>query len=462
MFERLTEGISNAVRGVGGKSADAAREEFVGTVRDRLLDSDVHPDVTSRLVDRLQRRLSAPDQDTSAAPSARFMDGLREEMIGILGGQPEPLRLKSSGTSAIMLVGLQGTGKTTTVGKLARHLAGQGKSVMLVPLDVRRPAAIDQLRILGESLDVPVWGTTAQSKPVKEARAAIKAADKQGIDVVLLDTAGRLAIDRELMDEIATLRDKVRPQEILYVLDAMAGQSAVQTAEAFAETVKPTGIVLTKVDADPRGGAVLSVGARTGIPVKYMGVGEKHADLEPFDPQRIVNRLLDMGDIESLTEKFDAAVSAEEAEALGERMMSGKFSLEDFGRQLELMGSMGPLENILGMIPGGKGLAKQMRDLSLAETEIKRTLAIIRSMTPKERRNPRLIGNSHKKRISAGSGTSVGDVNRVLKRYKTMQKLMKQLSKSPMRALQGLMGGGGGFPGMGGGGGLPPGFPGGR
>lgn len=462
MFDRLAAGIGQALQRVRGQKDDAAREAFLAAVRDRLHEADTHPDVVRDLVERLTARLSRSDTDVSLSPSERFLKGLREEVLHILGERPEGLRLRSDGPSSLLVVGLQGTGKTTSVGKLARLLRDEGKQVLLVPLDVKRPAAIEQLGILGRDLGMEVWPTPTGGKPVKVAREAAKEAERRRFDVVLYDTAGRLAIDRELMDEIRELRDALRPQEVLYVLDAMAGQTAVQTAERFADAVRPTGIVLTKVDADPRGGAVLSVRARTGIPVKYMGTGEKLAALEVFDPARIAGRLLDLGDITGLAEKFDRAIDQDEAGKLTERFMSGKFNLDDFARQLEMMGNLGSLEGVLGMLPGGKGLLKQAQDLGGAEREMKRTLAILRSMTPLERRNPKLMGHrSRQMRVARGSGTTPADVAKVLKRYDTMQKMMKQLKRFPIQALQGLLGGkgGGGFGGFGGpGGSLPPGF----
>jgi signal recognition particle subunit SRP54 len=462
MFDRLAEGIGQALQRVRGQKDDTAREAFLAAVRDRLHEADTHPDVVRDLVERLTARLSRSDTESSLSPSERFLKGLREEVLHILGERPEPLRLRSNGPSSILVVGLQGTGKTTSVGKLARLLRDEGKQVLLVPLDVKRPAAIEQLGVLGRDLGVEVWPTPAGGKPVKIAREAAKEADRRRFDVILYDTAGRLAIDRELMDEIRELRDSLRPQEVLYVLDAMAGQTAVQTAERFSEAVRPTGILLTKVDADPRGGAVLSVRARTGIPVKFMGTGEKLAALEPFDPDRITGRLLDLGDITGLAEKFDKAIDQDEAGKLTERFMSGKFNLDDFARQLEMMGNLGSLEGVLGMLPGGKGLLKQAQDLGGAEREMKRTLAILRSMTPLERRNPKLMGQrSRQVRVARGSGSTPADVSKVLKRYDTMQKMMKQLKRFPVQALQGLLGGkgGGGFGGFGGpGGGLPPGL----
>lgn len=461
MFDKLTEGIGQALQRVRGQRDDAAREAFLAAVRDRLYEADTHPDVVRDLVDRLTARLSRADPGTSLSPSERFLKGLRDEVLHMLGGRPEPLRLRSDGPSSLLVVGLQGTGKTTTVGKLAARLRDEGKQVLLVPLDVKRPAAIEQLGVLGRNLGIEVWPTPAGGKPTKIAREAAKEAVRRQFDIVLYDTAGRLAIDRELMEEIGELRDSLRPQEVLYVLDAMAGQTAVQTAERFAEAVKPTGIVLTKVDADPRGGAVLSVRARTGIPVKFMGTGEKLAALELFDPERIVGRLLDLGDIAGLAEKFDKAIDQDEARKLGERFLSGKFNLDDFARQLEMMGNLGSMEGILGMLPGGKGLLKQVQDIGGAEKEMKRTLAIIRSMTPAERRNPKLMGQrSRQMRVARGSGTTPNDVSKVLKRYDTMQKVMKQLKRFPIQALQGWMGGkGGGFGGFGGpGGGWPSGL----
>lgn len=460
MFERLSEGLSQALARLGGRSDDDARRAFLDAVRDSLLAADTHPDVVGDLVQRLGTRLARPNTDDSLAPSQRFLKDLHDEIRSLLG-KSEPLRLKSAGLSTIMLVGLQGTGKTTTAGKLAKHLAAQGKRVILVPIDVKRPAAIEQLTILGRSLGIDVYPTEPGSKPLKAAVKALKSAADAGYDVALFDTAGRLAIDRELMRELAELRAKLKPQEILYVLDAMAGQTAVSTAEQFVAAVKPTGIIVSKVDADSRGGAVLSVRARTGLDIKFMGVGEKSGDLEPWDAARIASRLLDLGDLQGLAEKFDAAVDEDEAMALSEKFLAAKFDLNDFAKQLEMMRNLGSLESLLGMLPGGKGILKQVKDLSVAEKDITRTLAIIRSMTPQERSRPKVLSasNSRKRRIAAGSGTSVGEVNRMLKRYEQMQKMMKRFSKSPLAALKGLMGGGlpPGISGPGGSG-LPPGL----
>lgn len=445
MFERLTEGLTKALQFGGGKDAQAARTAFLAAVRDRLLEADTHQAVVHDLVERLEARLTRPDttQDSalSLTPSERFLKELQSEITRILGSGGENLRFKNEGTSSLMVVGLQGTGKTTSVGKLARYLKNQGKKVMLVPLDVKRPAAIEQLKILGQSVGVEVWDTPSDTKPVKEAQKAQKHAEKQGVDVLLFDTAGRLAIDQELMRELTELRDKIKPQEILYVMDAMAGQTALQTAERFVQAVRPSGLILTKVDADPKGGAVLSVRARTSIPIKFMGVGEKHDALEVFNPERIARRLLDLGDIEELAEKFDAAIDQDQAQELSEKFLSAKFNLEDFAKQLDMISNLGSMEGILKMMPGGKNLLRQVKDVSGAEAELKRTRAIINSMTIEERRKPKIIGNSRKKRIAVGSGTQVADVNRMLKKFLMMQKLMKQISKSPLAAMQNMLGG---------------------
>jgi signal recognition particle subunit SRP54 len=383
------------------------------------------------------------------SPSQQFIKIVHDELVEVLGGTNTALDLKAKPPVVIMLVGLQGSGKTTTTGKLASLLKSQGRKPYLVPADVQRPAAIEQLKTLGAKVGVPVHGTTPSDKPVKIAKEAVKAAELQGCDVVLFDTAGRLAIDEPLMQELAALKKEVEPREILFVADAMTGQDAVKTAEKFNQVLDFTGVVLTKMDGDARGGAALSVKHVTGKPIKFAGMGEKLADLQPFHPERIASRMLDMGDIVSLVEKAQTIVSEDDALEMQEKLRKNSFTLEDFLKQLQMMKKLGSVESLLKMIPGTKQLLKDGADLSGAEGEMKKTEAIINSMTRSERRDHTLLNGSRRKRIAAGSGTTVTDVNRLVKNYVQMKSMMAQVQKMGMgKMMKGLMGRGGGFPPM--------------
>jgi signal recognition particle subunit SRP54 len=323
-----------------------------------------------------------------------------------------------------MLVGLQGSGKTTMAAKLARKLRDQGERVLLVAADLQRPAAVLQLETLGQSVDVPVY--TASAKPVDVAAQAVAAGEKQGKTVVILDTAGRLQIDDALMQELTAIRDRTNPVEVLLVADSMTGQEAVRIAEGFHKQVGLTGLILTKVDGDARGGAAISMRSVTGVPIKYLGVGEKTDAVEVFDPGRLASRILGMGDILGLIEKAEATLDRENAQKAAEKLVSGQFTLEDFLLQLKEVRKMGPIGQLLGMIPGLSGPKMQI-DEQEAEQQFKRTEAIINSMTPRERRNPDVLNGSRKRRIAAGSGTTVYDVNQLVKQFKDMQKMLKQL-----------------------------------
>jgi len=324
----------------------------------------------------------------------------------------------------LMLVGLQGSGKTTMAAKLARRLRDQGERVLLVAADLQRPAAVLQLQTLGQSVDVPVY--TASAKPVEVATQAVSAGEKQGKTVVILDTAGRLQIDDTLMQELTAIRDRTNPVEVLLVADSMTGQEAVRIAEGFHKQVGLTGLILTKVDGDARGGAAISMRSVTGVPIKFLGVGEKTDAVEVFDPGRLASRILGMGDILGLIEKAEATLDRENAQKAAEKLVSGQFTLEDFLVQLKEVRKMGPIGPLLGMIPGMTG-PKMHIDEQEAEQQFKRTEAIINSMTPRERRNPDVLNGSRKRRIAAGSGTSVYDVNQLVKQFKDMQKMIKQL-----------------------------------
>ncbi|RME69818.1 MAG: signal recognition particle protein, partial [Nitrospirae bacterium] len=362
---------------------------------------------------------------------------VHEELIELLGGQAEKIRFSPNPPTVIMLIGLHGSGKTTTAAKLAYLFKRQGRRPMLVACDLQRPAAIDQIETLGKQIDVPVYTDRESKDPVKVAEDAIHEAKGTARDVVILDTAGRLHIDEELMAQLKEIKDRAKPTETLLVADAMTGQDAVNIAKAFNEQIGIDGVILTKMDGDARGGAALSIKAVTGKPIKLMGVGEKIDNLEQYHPDRVASRLLGMGDILSLIEKAQQSIDEQKAMKLHDKIVTEKFDLEDLKEQLMAIRSMGPIENILSMIPG---LGKQIRNVKVDEKEFKRIEAIINSMTPQERRRPEIINSSRKQRIARGSGTTVADVNRLLKQYKQMKKMFKSLKKGKFRGLPNLLG----------------------
>jgi signal recognition particle subunit SRP54 len=338
--------------------------------------------------------------------------------------------MSSKPPTVVMLAGLQGSGKTTAAGKLARHLVAEGRKPLLVAADLQRPAAVEQLRVLGQRIDVPVF--SEPTDPVRVARAALKEADRTGRNVVILDTAGRLQIDDDLMGELRRIRAKVEPDDTLLVVDAMTGQEAVNVAEAFDEAVGLDGVILTKIDGDARGGAALSVKEVVGKPILFAGTGEKLDDFEPFHPDRMASRILGMGDMLTLIEKAEAAFDEEEAAKAEKKLRKGHFTLEDFLDQMQQVRKMGPLQNLVGMMPG---LPKEARDAELDESQLGRIEAIIRSMTPEERRNPTVINGSRRLRIARGSGTSTQDVNGMLKQFKMVQQMMRSVAKGKMPRL---------------------------
>jgi signal recognition particle subunit SRP54 len=336
-----------------------------------------------------------------------------------------------------MMVGLQGAGKTTFSGKLARSFKDEGKHPLMVAGDVYRPAAIKQLQVLGDRLELPVFSMGDKNNPVDIAKASVSSAHSKGNDVVILDTAGRLHIDEEMMDELKDIKDSVEPDEILLVVDAMTGQDAVNVAENFDEALGIDGVVLTKLDGDARGGAALSIKAVTGKPIKFIGTGEKLADLEAFHPDRMSSRILGMGDVLSLIEKAEKSIDKEKAQALEEKLRKNEFTLEDFMEQMEQVRNMGPMDEILGMIPGMGG-AKQLKNMQVDDKQLDYIEAIISSMTPEERRDPEVINGSRRKRIAQGSGTSIQEVNRLLKQFRQIKKMMKQLNNGKMKKGGGL------------------------
>ena len=422
MFDTLTErfeSVFSTLRGKGKlseKDVDAALRE----VRLALLEADVNVSVVKGFLARVKERALGEDIAKSITPGQQVIKIVHEELVDTLGTDAAELA-KSSPPLVILMVGLQGSGKTTTAGKLAKLLKSKGKSPLLVAADLQRPAAIDQLETLGQRIDVPVL-VDRRGKAPKLAKSALKEADKTGRDVIIIDTAGRLQIDETLMKELAAVRKASEPDEVLLVVDAMTGQDAVNVAVGFQSQIGVTGLVLSKLDGDARGGAAISVREVTGAPVKFAGVGEGLDDLETFHPERMASRILGMGDVLTLIEKAETAFDEEKAEKAAQRLQKGEFTLEDFLDQFEAMKSMGPLQDILAMLPGSGSL---LRDVEIDDRDLKKVEAVIQSMTPEERRAPKMIGGSRKRRIASGSGTSPQDVNRVLKQFAETQKMMK-------------------------------------
>ena len=428
MFEGISDRldqVSRKLRG-WGKLTKSNIEEALRDIRVAFLEADVHYQVVTDFLDQVKIRALGKEVAESLTPGQQFIKIVRDEMTVILGKKNEALDLSGSAPAGIMLVGLQGSGKTTTAAKLAYHLRQEsGRKPLLMALDTRRPAAAEQLDVLAQRVNVACYRGEHESDIPSLIRGGYERAREHGHDVLIADTAGRLHIDRELMDELILVQRELKPRETLLVLDAMAGQDAVRVAQAFAEEVQISGLVLTKLDGDARGGAALSVRSATGIPIKFQGIGEKESDLEPFHPDRLANRILGMGDMLSLIEKAESVWEEGQGKALEMKFGSGKFDLEDFVGQFQALKKMGSMESIMGMIPGLKKAAVGPEQLKTAEREMVRFEAIIRSMTPQERRTPAIVKGSRRKRIAAGSGTTPADVNRLLKRFQAVKKLMK-------------------------------------
>jgi len=427
-FEGLADKLQAALKRLTGKGKLNERDvkEAMREVRLALLEADVNYIVVKDLVKRITERAVGQEIMQSLTPGQQVIKIVNEELTALMGGTQSKINLVPNQPTVIMMVGLQGSGKTTTAAKLAGHLKGQGRNSLLVACDIYRPAAIKQLQVVGERVDVPVF-ERGQKDPVKIAKEALALAKKEQKDVVIIDTAGRLHVDEELMDELSRLKAEVKPHEILLVVDAMTGQDAVNVAKSFNERLGLDGVVLTKLDGDTRGGAALSVKAVTGKPIKFVGTGEKLNDFEPFYPDRMASRILGMGDILTLIDRAQAAIDEKKAEELEKKLRKQQFTLEDFLEQMQQLKNMGSLSDIVGMLPG-----IDMRKLSAAggldEKELVRTEAIIQSMTREERRNPSIINASRKRRIAMGSGTRVQDVNRLLKSFEQFRKMMKQMS----------------------------------
>ena len=461
MFENLTERLSHSLRGVTGQ-AKLTEENIKDTLREvrmALLEADVALPVVKTFVDQVRERAVGTEVSRSLSPGQVFVKIVKSELEAVMG-QSEGLNLAVSPPAVILMAGLQGAGKTTSVGKLAKTLRErEKKKVMVVSADVYRPAAIKQLETLAADVQVEFFPSSVEQKPVAIVEAAMREAKNRFMDVLIVDTAGRLHVDDEMMAEIKQVHAAAKPAETLFVVDAMTGQDAANTAQAFNEALPLTGVILTKVDGDARGGAALSVRHITGKPIKFLGMGEKIDALEVFHPDRVASRILGMGDVLSLIEQAEQKIDKDKAEKLAKKLKKGKgFDLEDFRDQLQQMNAMGGLGSMMEKLPmmGGKINAAQMETAQTeAAKQFKRMEAIINSMTPAERRNPDVISGSRKRRIAAGSGTQIQDIGRLLKQHKQMQKVMKKVSGKGGMAK--LMRGMGGMGGGGGGGMLPPG-----
>ena len=428
MFDTLSERLRKTLAGLTGRGrvSEADVDAAMREIRLSLLEADVNFKVVRDFVARVRERAVGADILDSLTAGQQVVKIVNDELVALLSAGDRTFHL-SGNPAVISLVGLQGAGKTTLAAKLARHIVKAGRRPLLVAADPYRPAAADQLQTLGRSLDLPVHRSAAGTSVVDIAREGIEAARRQARDTVILDTAGRLSVDEALMAEIVALNDAVHPIETLLVVDAMTGQEAVAVAQAFVAAVPVTGLVLTKIDGDARGGAALSISAVTGLPVKFLGTGEKTDALEVFHPDRLAGRILGMGDILTLVERAQEVVDAKDAAKLEEKFRTAQFTLEDFLEQLQQVQKMGPMGQIMSMIPGMGGLAKEAQ-AAVDRGELARTEAIIRSMTPRERRDPSVLNASRRRRIAAGSGTSLPDVNRLVKQFGEMQKLMKQFS----------------------------------
>lgn len=452
-FESLGDKLQAAFKDLRGKGKlsesdiDAALRE----VRRGLLEADVNFKVAKDFISHVREKALGSDVFGSLKPDQTVIKIVRDELTDLLGGTQSKITLSSTGMTVIMLVGLQGAGKTTTAGKLALMMKKRGKHPLLAACDVYRPAAVEQLRVLGEQVGVPVYTMPDNTDPVKIASYAIDSARTHGADIVILDTAGRLTIDEKLMEELRNIKSGVKPHEILLVLDSMTGQDAVTTAKAFDDSLGIDGTILTKLDGDARGGAALSIKSVTGKPIKMVGVSEKlDGGLEDFYPDRMAGRILDLGDLESLIEQAQRTMDEDTVKEGMKRLQKGEFSLEDFLKQLKQIQKMGSMSGILGMIPGMGKYKEQLKDIDLDGKEVKHIEAIILSMTPQERQNVDILSGSRRKRIADGAGVQIQEVNRMTKQFKEMQKQMKKMKIGKMRKPGGFggFGGMGGFPGL--------------
>lgn len=436
MFDNLTDRLSDIFKKLKGhgKLTEKNIEEGLREVRLALLEADVHFRVVKKFIADIKERALGKEVMASLTPGQQVVKIVNDELTELMGGRHNDLNLTGPIPASVMLVGLQGSGKTTTAGKLAVFLRKSGRNPYLIPADTYRPAAIDQLRKLGDQLSVPVFPSSVEMSPVQICREGKISAQKAGCDILLFDTAGRLHVDAALMSELCDIKDTVRPSDILLVADAMTGQDAVNIAQAFDEALDIGGIILTKMDGDARGGAALSIKAITGKPIKFIGVGEKLNALEPFHPDRMSSRILGMGDVLTMIEKAQSVVDEKKAAELEKKLRKSEFTLDDFRDQMVQVRKMGSLSDLIKMIPG-VGTNKHLKNLEIDDRELVRIEAIINSMTPHERHHHNIINGSRRKRIANGSGTSVRDINNLLKNYTQVLKMIKKINKGSMRGM---------------------------
>ena len=430
MFDSLQDKLGDVFKRLTnrGRLSEADVDEAMKEVRLALLEADVNFKVAREFVKRVRERSVGLDVLQSLSPGQQVVKIVNDELTAILGGSEAKLEQSPKPPTVVMLVGLQGSGKTTTIAKLAHHLRKRGQRSLLVASDLRRPAAVDQLVALGKQLDIPVYEEGTTSTPLQVSKNGLKKAQDLGVQWTLLDTGGRLHIDDELMKELEDVKKAVHPVETVLVVDSMTGQDAVQAAQEFNERIGITGLILSKLDGDARGGAALSIVEVTGVPIKFVGVGEKTDALEPFYPERMASRILGMGDVLTLIEKAQETFDEDQAKVMQEKMRKAAFTLEDFLQQLQQLKKMGPLSSVMEMIPGLSKISKQMPGANLDEGHMKRTEAIIQSMTTVERNRPEVIDGSRRRRIALGSGTTPQDINQLLNQFRQSQKLMKQLA----------------------------------
>ncbi len=435
MFESLTGRLQDVFQNLGrrGKLRPADIDRALQEIRIALLEADVHLQVEKELLEAVRQRALGEDVSRALNPSQQVIRIIHEELIAALG-EPTRLNLVGAKPRAIMLVGLQGSGKTTTAAKLARWLRSRGERVWLVAVDPYRPAAAEQLQVLGAEIEVPVFFEPSLA-PTDLAAGGIDAASKGGASVVIMDTAGRSQLDKPMMDELCSIRARIQPVEVLLVADAMTGQEAVRIAQGFQEPLGLTGIILSKMDGDAHGGAAISMRAITGVPIKFIGTGEARDALETFDPKRLASRILGMGDILGVIEKAESTLDLQQAEKQAARLLKGEFTLEDFSEQLTMMRGMGPIGNILELLPAGFGGGVDKLNSEIAERQLARTQAIIQSMTTSERRKPKVLNASRKRRIAAGSGTTIQEVNQLIRQYRQMRRMFKKMGKRGMGGL---------------------------
>ena len=429
MFDSLQDKLTKTLRSVQGKAKLSERnmEDTLKEIRIALLESDVNYKVVKDFLERVRQESIGQDVINAVEPGQLLVKIVHDEIIKLLGDDDNSLIFAEKGLTKVMIVGLQGTGKTTQAAKLASQLKKQGRKPIMIAADIIRPAAIEQLQTLGKQINVEVYSEGTDVPVLKQVNNGIRYAQENGYDIALIDTAGRLQIDEELMQELLDIKNSVHPEEILLTVDAMTGQDVVNVANTFNEKLDVTGLILTKFDGDSKGGAALSVKAVTGVPIKYTGTGEKIADLEPFYPERLAQRILGMGDVVSFVEKAQDEIDMAVAEKTAQRMLEGRFTMDDLLNSIEQSRKLGPLSSIMGMLPGMSEMSRAINDVD-ADKELKSIKAIIQSMTPEEREDPSIMRSSHKRRIAKGSGTSVDQVNKLVNQYDKMKKLMKNMS----------------------------------